>query len=87
MIIKYKDYLLQQEEDRFNLYLNVVRTKQDTNETYIDKKDIGFGYHLETGIKTIILHELNNNNSVVSLKEFLTEYNKIKVEVLSNIVQ
>ena len=81
MDISYKNYILKQSGDRFDLYKTVIRTKKNSEETYQSEKDIGYGFTLENGVRRLIMEELANNNDVVTLKQFIEDYNKEREEI------
>jgi len=91
MTIEYEKYLLKQDNSRFNLIKKVTRNKLDENknetgETYEVEETIGYGFKLENAIKEIISDKLENNKSVVTLKEFITAYQK-EVDLIYKMVK
>lgn len=81
MDIKYKNYVLKQSNDRFDLYEIVTRQKKDIKETYKAEKEIGYGYILDNAIKRIIMEELSKNKNVVTLETFQKLYKKEKEDI------
>lgn len=81
MDIKYKNYVLKQSNDRFDLYEIVIRQKKDIKETYKAEKEIGYGYILDNAIKRIIMEELSKNKNVVTLETFQKLYKKEKEDI------
>lgn len=90
MNIKIKDYLLVPSDaakDRFDLTVSVTRDKinkkrEKTGETYEDHNVIGYGMTLGSCITRIISNELANDEKVVSLKEFVEEYEKQRKSIM-----
>ncbi len=77
--IEIKDYLLTPSENakgRFDLSKKVIRTKKDTKETYESDDVIGYGMTLESCVGEIIAHELDKDDSIVSLLQFVNAYRK-----------
>lgn len=81
MNIKYKNYMLKQSGDRFDLYETVTRTKKETKENYLAEKDIGYGFTLNNPIKRMIMEELSKNTNTVTLESFLQAYKKEKGDI------
>lgn len=81
MDIKYKNYVLKQSNDRFDLYEIVTKQKKDIKETYKAEKEIGYGYILDNAIKRIIMEELSKNKNVVTLETFQKLYKKEKEDI------
>jgi hypothetical protein len=90
MNIKIKDYLLVPSDaakDRFDLSVSVTRNKinkkrEKTGETYEDHNVIGYGMTLGSCITKVISNELANDEKVVSLKEFVEEYEKQRKSIM-----
>ena len=90
MNIKIKDYLLVPSDaakDRFDLSVSVTRNKinkkrEKTGETYEDHNVIVYGMKLGSCITKIISNELANDEKVVSLKEFVEEYEKQRKSIM-----
>ena len=75
MKIQIKDYTLTPSDnvkDRFDLTQKIMR--KGKNGEYESSELIGYGMTLESCIKSIIALELDKDNSVVSLKEFVDAY-------------
>lgn len=90
MNIKIKDYLLVPSDaakDRFDLSVSVTRERinkkrEKTGETYEDHNVIGYGMTLGSCITKIISNELANDERVVSLAEFVDEYEKQRESIM-----
>ena len=88
MKIQIKDYTLTPSDnvkDRFDLTQKIIR-KGKTGVKYEASEIIGYGMTLESCIKSVIALELDKDNSVVSLKEFVEAYKKER-EVIMDILK
>lgn len=88
MIIEYKNYKIEAENNRFNVYKSVTRNKIDIktkkeipNEIITSDDALGFGFTLTNAIRTIITHELECRNETYSLKEYINEFKKLLNEI------
>jgi hypothetical protein len=59
--------------------------KEKTGEFKDFEEDFGYDMNFDTCIDRIVKAELANNESTVDLNTFLTEYNRIKEELLTEI--
>lgn len=85
MNIEYKEYHIEQEGTRFNLYKTTIA---DKDGVLIKKgakiyNNIGWSMSWEHIIKEIIALEEIKNETTVTLKEFLAEHKKITDEVIN----
>ena len=88
MNIVYKGYEISQAStNRFNLEKEVMRTRKDSEEQYPAKISVGYDMKLETCMEDIISEELWRNNSVVTLKTFLSEYKREKEELIKHFIK
>jgi len=85
MRIQYKNYILEQEENRFNLLIKGTGIKKGTTETFEKLDTIGYGFTLDAAIQRLILEELSKQEKTVFLGVFLKEYKKEKAELLGEI--
>jgi len=75
MNIKYKNYLLEQEGDRFNLY-RIVIGEGKKNKGMEIPKPIGYSYHFDNAVKMIIALEVEKKQETTDLKGWLAEYRR-----------
>ncbi|MCK9429287.1 MAG: hypothetical protein M0R17_04735 [Candidatus Omnitrophica bacterium] len=85
MEIKYKNYILIQDGNHFDLYKDCESIKKDTKEVYVSRKDIGYGYNLEFAITRIINEELSNKDITVDLKEYILLYKQERDEITKSL--
>lgn len=91
MKIEYENYIIQQDQGKFNLIKKVTRNRFDkdrkpTGETYEGEETVGYGFNLENAIKRIITDKLENDTSVKTLREFITAYQN-EVDLIYKIVK
>ena len=80
----YKNYTLEPEDRRFNLYKAVTRTKEATGEKYDSQDSLGYGMSLDHCIETIITDSLADKQETLTLRQYIDEYKKLKTEVLKD---
>jgi len=87
MIITYKNYIIETEKDRFNLFISkIVEAKKDTKEhkkgeKIKTKEIVGWSFTFEGMIKRIILEELNKKDETVSLREYIIKFRELLEEI------
>jgi len=75
MQIKYKDYVMVANDERFNLYREyVVRNKKAKSYGKTERTLIGYGFHLDRAIQRIIELEVADKNATVTISEYLKLY-------------
>lgn len=94
MNIAYKNYKIVQ-TDSLNYDLRRTRQRKtfeivdgkriDTGTTRDHDEELGYDMSLEWCINSIVKSELSEKQETVDLKTFLTEYNKAKQELLTEI--
>jgi hypothetical protein len=85
MKIKFKEYTLEPEGARYNLYKTVQATNKKTNEKYDTEQNIGYGMTMETAIDIMAKDILNDVQAIVSLETYLQKYKEIVNEILTKI--
>jgi hypothetical protein len=86
MNILIDDYILEQENDRFNLYKKAVATKKEDGSKYDTQYTLGYGMSLESCVQNIILMNLEDKKVNVSLEVFIKEYKKER-ERITNLLK
>lgn len=74
MKIPYKNYYLDEEQGRFNLYVKRDGNKSDTH--------IGYGYNLETALERILQDITCSAKETMDLRSFLSQYRQEKEELI-----
>ena len=91
MKIKYKNYTLEPEGRRFNLYKTVKankidkKTKKPTGEVYDREENYGYGMSFDLCIETIISDSLCEKNEELSLRQYIDEYKELKSSLIEEI--
>ena len=87
MNIRYKEYHLEQEDTRFNLYKVGIHKNNTKRKKEGDEKltNIAFSMSWEHAIKNIIALEAQKDENTYSLNEFIAKYKKIADEVMQAI--
>ena len=91
MDIVYKNYKAYAERGRFNLYKEKrQKAMQDTKnhkkgDIIKTEISIGFGLRFESVIENIIKDKLADKKIVVTVKEYLEQYKKMKNEILDSL--
>lgn len=82
MKIEYGIYSIEPENMAYNLFKKVVAKKKKTGEEYENNLNLGWGMRFETCIEKMITDSLADNQSTVSLREYIDEYRKIREDFL-----
>jgi hypothetical protein len=92
MNIKYKNYTLEPEASRYNLYKDVKRKIMKKGEKMTEtgkfrtvKETMGYGMSFENCIETIIKDTLNSKKESLSLRQYIDEYKALHIKLLEDI--
>ena len=81
MNIIYKNYRLEPEGSRFNLYKTVKGTNPKTKEPCENEKTIGYSMRLETIVDEIIHDKLADKQGNTSLQEWIRQYKEAAKDI------
>lgn len=81
MEIHYKNYILEQSGNYFDLSKTIEKINKETGLPYHSITNIGYGYSLESGITRIINEELSTQDIVMDLKKYLELYRQEKEQI------
>jgi len=82
MKIKFLEYTMEPEDVRFNLYKSIKRINEKTQQQYDDELNIGYGMTFEHCVDRIAKDILADRGEVLTLRQYISEYRKIKDEIL-----
>ena len=86
MEIKWKNFIMVADDDRFNLYRErKIEKKGSKNFGKITRYEIGWSYRFGEAIKRIIELELAKREDVTTLKGYIEEYRKLVKELKETI--
>ena len=87
-MIKYKNYLIEQESSHYNLYKEVDYEKREgfgrnaatTGEMGIRQENMGYGMPLDRALEKINKDQLSDFDG--ELKDYIKEYNSLNKEII-----
>ena len=82
-IITYKDYFIESEDTKFNVYFKTTAFNKKLNKQIPKNISLGYGIPFDKCIKSIISKEISRKHNVIELKDYLGIYAQEAISIIN----